>query len=72
MTWSDKKALLVQFMKIDVIKHYTAPATGNVKMKRVYFCSKRVCDILHATLEEEEIFVSKKTWYCLLRKFCTA
>ena len=25
-------------------------------------------DIPHATLEEEEIFVSKKTWYRLLRK----
>ena len=29
-------------------------------------------DTLHATLEEEEIFVSKKTWYCLLRKYCTS
>ena len=29
-------------------------------------------DIPHATLEEEEIFVSKKTWYRLLRKYCTA
>ena len=31
-------------------------------------------DISHAMLEEEEIFVSKKTWYCLLllRKYCTA
>ena len=85
----------------------TAPATGNVKMKRVCFHTKRVCfssanmgvvfslglkpeetvtisalfcilmdnlwytkgfsirDILHAMLEEEEIFVdvSDKTWY---------
>ena len=92
---------------------FTAPATGNVKMKRICFRSKRVCfssanvgvvfslfrnqkkvtvsalfcilmdnpwytkgfsirDIPHATLEEEEIFVSKKTWYRLLRKYCTA
>ena len=96
-----------------VWKQVTAPATGNVKMKRVCFRSKRVCfssanvgvvfslfrnqkkvtvsalfcilmdnpwytkgfsirDIPHATLEEEEIFVSKKTWYRLLRKYCTA
>ena len=29
-------------------------------------------DIPHTTLEEEEIFISKKTWYRLLRKYCTA
>ena len=29
-------------------------------------------DIPHTTLEEEEIFVGKKTWYRLLRKYYTA
>ena len=42
----------------------------------VYYNTKgfSIRDILHAMLEEEEIFVSNKTWYIyhLLRKYCTA
>ena len=64
-------------------RQYTVPAKGNVKMKRVCFCSKQVCWVwsllsltkgfsicdIHTRLEEEEIFVSKKTLHCLLKKY---
>ena len=69
---------------------YTAPATGNIKMKCICcckcvcfsrghgLCSRRKCLVLytkgfsihdiHARLGEEEISISKKTLYSLLKK----
>ena len=43
-------------------------------MDNLYTKGFSIRDIPQATytLEEEEIFVSKKTWYCLVRKYCTA